>query len=304
MYTLHTSLKCILSLNVYKIIHYTETKVHIWLVWISRNCFSPLTHLCWSYQKGVDIWLASSQLIQLKMPLAKVRGKWSSLQQTVYLGKRKLPYKGFVSLCSLDPHMIRTMTPENMCHMTPTPPLPPHGHYSNMHRDMYLKPEPMISQYPIGPATSGGGDIQQTQMLHQLLQHPQGQEWVKTIYRREEKREGVSTLYLTARIMGYMNVDCVSVSSHSSIPVHQAKKRKHSDSPNSTLNSQILTGIIKQEPGRQASFFPSSAPLISPQLSSKLNLNTDNRSTEQSWTLLRFINHSLIAGVLTSLSQV
>ncbi|KAM7414687.1 hypothetical protein PAMA_019481 [Pampus argenteus] len=105
--------------------------------------------------------------------------------------------------------MIRTMTPENMCHMTPTPPLP-HGHYSSMHRDMYLKPEPMISQYPIGPATSGSGDIQQTQMLHQLLQHPQGQD---------------------------------------GIPVHQAKKRKHSDSPNSTLNSQILTGIIKQEPG-------------------------------------------------------
>ncbi|XP_019934282.2 myelin regulatory factor isoform X5 [Paralichthys olivaceus] len=105
-----------------------------------------------------------------------------------------------------DPHMIRTMTPENMCHMTPTPPI----HYTSMHRDMYLKPEPMISQYPIGPATSGGGDMQQTQMLHQLLQHPQGQD---------------------------------------GIPVHQAKKRKHSDSPNSTLNSQILTGIIKQEPG-------------------------------------------------------
>lgn len=69
--------------------------------------------------------------------------------------------------------MIRTMTPENMCHMTPTPPLPPHGHYP-----MYLKPEPMITQYPIGPATSGSGDMQQTQMLHQLLQHPQGQEWV------------------------------------------------------------------------------------------------------------------------------
>ncbi|KAM3608634.1 uncharacterized protein V6R79_002014 [Siganus canaliculatus] len=105
-----------------------------------------------------------------------------------------------------DPHMIRTMTPENMCHMTPTPPLPPHSHYPNMHRDMYLKPEPMISQYPIGPATSGSGDMQQTQMLHQLLQHPQGQD---------------------------------------GIPVHQAKKRKHSDSPNSTLNSQILTGLMQ-----------------------------------------------------------
>ncbi|KAM9495548.1 myelin regulatory factor isoform 3-T3 [Clarias gariepinus] len=110
-------------------------------------------------------------------------------------------------------HMLRTMTPENMCHMTtppPMPPLPPHSHYSNIHRDMYLKPEPLISQYPIGPASSGGGDLQQGQMLHQLLQHPQGQD---------------------------------------GMPVHQAKKRKHSDSPNSTLNAQILSGIIKQEPG-------------------------------------------------------
>ncbi|CAG08769.1 unnamed protein product [Tetraodon nigroviridis] len=125
--------------------------------------------------------------------------------------------------CLSDPHMIRAMTPENMCHMTPTPPLPPHGHYP-----MYLKPEPMISQYPIGPATSASGDMQQSQMLHQLLQHPQGA--------KSEPRPR-------------------------SIPVHQAKKRKHSESPNSTLNSQILTGIIKQEPGRQASFSSSSPPL-------------------------------------------
>ncbi|XP_028814283.1 myelin regulatory factor isoform X3 [Denticeps clupeoides] len=109
-----------------------------------------------------------------------------------------------------DPHMIRTMTPENMCHMTPPPPLPPHPHYPSMHRDMYLKPEPLITQYPIGPVTGVGGDLQQNQMLHQLLQQQQGQDGV---------------------------------------PFHQAKKRKHSDSPNSTLNSQILTGIIKQEPG-------------------------------------------------------
>ncbi|XP_041965466.1 myelin regulatory factor isoform X3 [Alosa sapidissima] len=109
-----------------------------------------------------------------------------------------------------DPHMLRTMTPENMCHMTPPPPMPPHPHYPSMHRDMYLKAEPMISQYPIGPAGNGGGDMQQSQMLHQLLQHPQ------------QGPDG--------------------------IPVHQSKKRKHSDSPNSTLNAQILSGIIKQEP--------------------------------------------------------
>ncbi|XP_064878264.1 LOW QUALITY PROTEIN: myelin regulatory factor [Oncorhynchus nerka] len=110
-----------------------------------------------------------------------------------------------------DTHMLRTMTPENMCHMT-SPPLPPHGHgYPNMHRDMYLKPEPMISQYPIGPTSSGScQDLQQSQMLHQLLQHPQ------------QGQDGIA--------------------------VHQAKKRKHADGPDSTLNSQILTGIIKQEP--------------------------------------------------------
>ncbi|XP_033824437.1 myelin regulatory factor isoform X1 [Periophthalmus magnuspinnatus] len=107
-----------------------------------------------------------------------------------------------------DPHMIRTMTPENMCHMTPTPPLPP-GHYPSMQRDMFLKPEPMISQYSMGPTTSAG-DMGQTHMLHHIMQHPQGQD---------------------------------------GIPSHQAKKRKHSDSPNSTLNSNLLTGIIKQEPG-------------------------------------------------------
>ncbi|XP_031420495.1 myelin regulatory factor isoform X3 [Clupea harengus] len=109
-----------------------------------------------------------------------------------------------------DPHMLRTMTPENMCHMTPPPPMPPHPHYPSMHRDMYLKPEPMISQYPIGPVGNGGGDMQQSQMLHQLLQHPQ--------------------------------------SGPDGIPVHQSKKRKHSESPNSTMNAQILSGIIKQEP--------------------------------------------------------
>lgn len=149
------------------------------------------------------------------------------------------------------------MTPENMCHMTPTPPLPPHGHYPNMHRDMYMKPEPMISQYPMGPAASGSGDMQQTQMLHQLLQHPQGQEWVKKYSGgMEEGRKG----YIWMEIEETSS-NMYTFFSHSGIPVHQAKKRKHSDSPNSTLNSQILTGIIKQEPGRQASFCSSSPPL-------------------------------------------
>uniref|UniRef100_A0A8C9RMN4 Myelin regulatory factor n=1 Tax=Scleropages formosus TaxID=113540 RepID=A0A8C9RMN4_SCLFO len=135
------------------------------------------------------------------------------ISETLYAtGVFKLSQKQCVSFLSLflaDTHLLRTMTPENMCHISPPLP-PPQPHYSGLQRDMYLKQEPMISQYPIGPVMCGSADIQQSQMLHQLLQLPQGQD---------------------------------------AIPGHQAKKRKHSDSPPNTLNSQILSGIIKQEPG-------------------------------------------------------
>lgn len=194
-----------------------------------------------------------------------------------------------VYISVLDPHMIRTMTPENMCHMTPTPPLPPHGHYP-MHRDMYLKPEPMISQYPIGPATSGSGDMQQTQMLHQLLQHPQGQEWVMETCRRDGCPVYCETSVSMVIFSGNAS-DCVSISFHSGIPSHQAKKRKHSDSPNSTLNSQILTGIIKQEPGRQASFLHFSPPVphAHPLL---LTLNADGDFYRTEHSLLSYVTLS------------
>lgn len=96
--------------------------------------------------------------------------------------------------------------------------------------------------------------------------------------------------------------DRVLFSFHSSIPVHQAKKRKHSDSPNSTLNSQILTGIIKQEPGRQASFFIL-APSLPPAHLLLLTLNTDKTYwTEQLYLHLVFsLQHALKKN---SLSQV
>nr|XP_005988086.1 PREDICTED: myelin regulatory factor-like [Latimeria chalumnae] len=133
-----------------------------------------------------------------------------------------------------DPHLLRTMTPENMCHMTPPsrlehpppppppahlqpPPPPPHPHqqhnphYPSIQREIYMKAEPMIPQYPIGQGMSPGDlhHTQQSQMLHQLLQQhgPDG------------------------------------------LPIPPAKKRKHSDSPPSTMNAQMLNGMIKQEPG-------------------------------------------------------
>lgn len=160
----------------------------------------PLAHLCWSFPlvkrwSSVILW-ASLQFETMENTFSQGWRKqtvnwqnemqnrqndpeekklWSVCNQTYLQINYNVNIRLHPSLCLSDPHMIRTMTPENMCHMTPTPPLP-HGHYSSMHRDMYLKPEPMISQYPIGPATSGSGDMQQTQMLHQLLQHPQGQE--------------------------------------------------------------------------------------------------------------------------------
>uniref|UniRef100_A0A8B9R2S4 Myelin regulatory factor n=1 Tax=Anas platyrhynchos TaxID=8839 RepID=A0A8B9R2S4_ANAPL len=137
-----------------------------------------------------------------------------------------------------DPHLLRTMTPENMCHMTPPsrlehppppppppppphlqgpPPPPPHPHqpqhnphFPGLQRDMYMKAEPLMPPYGIGQGMAPADlhHAQQSQMLHQLLQ-----------------QHGAD------------------------LPVHPAKKRKHSESPPNTLNAQMLNGLIKQEPG-------------------------------------------------------
>ncbi|KAM6274645.1 myelin regulatory factor isoform 2-T2 [Porphyrio hochstetteri] len=137
-----------------------------------------------------------------------------------------------------DPHLLRTMTPENMCHMTPPsrlehpppppppppphlqgppPPPPPHPHqqqhtphYPGLQRDMYMKAEALMPPYGIGQGMAPADlhHAQQSQMLHQLLQ-----------------QHGAD------------------------LPVHPAKKRKHSESPPNTLNAQMLNGLIKQEPG-------------------------------------------------------
>ncbi|KAM6115361.1 myelin regulatory factor [Pterocles gutturalis] len=138
-----------------------------------------------------------------------------------------------------DPHLLRTMTPENMCHMTPPsrlehppppppppppphlqgppppPPPPPHPqphtpHYPGLPRDVYMKAEPLLPPYGMGQGMAPADlhHAQQSQMLHQLLQ-----------------QHGAD------------------------LPVHPAKKRKHSESPPSTLNAQMLNGLIKQEPG-------------------------------------------------------
>ncbi|XP_015444387.1 myelin regulatory factor isoform X4 [Pteropus alecto] len=123
-----------------------------------------------------------------------------------------------------DPHLLRTITPETLCHVgmpsrlehPPPPPAhlpgppPPPPHYPVLQRDLYMKAEPPMPPY----AAMGQGLVptdlhhaQQSQMLHQLLQH--GAE----------------------------------------LPTHPSKKRKHSESPPNTLNAQMLNGMIKQEPG-------------------------------------------------------
>ncbi|XP_073514081.1 myelin regulatory factor isoform X1 [Phyllobates terribilis] len=126
-----------------------------------------------------------------------------------------------------DPHLLRTMTPENICHINPPsrlehpppphlqgppPPHPAHQqHYPNMQRDLYLKVESLMPPYPpLGPGIPPTvlHHTQQSQMLQQLLQQQHGSE----------------------------------------LPVHPAKKRKHSDSPN--LRDQVPNGgMVKQEPG-------------------------------------------------------
>ncbi|XP_073869545.1 myelin regulatory factor isoform X26 [Macaca fascicularis] len=127
-----------------------------------------------------------------------------------------------------EPHLLRTITPETLCHVGvpsrlehpppppahlpgPPPPPPPPPHYPVLQRDLYMKAEPPVPPY----AAMGQGLVptdlhhtQQSQMLHQLLQ-----------------QHGAE------------------------LPTHPSKKRKHSESPPSTLNAQMLNGMIKQEPG-------------------------------------------------------
>ncbi|XP_029064916.1 myelin regulatory factor isoform X2 [Monodon monoceros] len=132
-----------------------------------------------------------------------------------------------------DPHLLRTLTPESLCHVgVPSrpehPPPPPPPHYPVLQRDLYMKAEPPMPPY----AAMGQGLVptdlhhtQQSQMLHQLLQqHGAGAE----------------------------------------LPTHPSKKRKHSESPPSTLNAQMLNGTIKQEPGTVTSLPPHPARAPSP----------------------------------------
>uniref|UniRef100_I3LWU3 Myelin regulatory factor n=1 Tax=Ictidomys tridecemlineatus TaxID=43179 RepID=I3LWU3_ICTTR len=133
-----------------------------------------------------------------------------------------------------DPHLLRTITPETLCHVGvpsrlehppqppahlpgPPPPPPPPPHYPVLQRDLYMKAEPPIPPYAaMGPGLVPADlhHTQQSQMLQHLLQHPHG-----------------AHLCLPR------------------LPTHPSKKRKHSDSPPNTLNAQMLNGMIKQEPG-------------------------------------------------------
>ncbi|XP_075401748.1 myelin regulatory factor isoform X1 [Tenrec ecaudatus] len=140
-----------------------------------------------------------------------------------------------------DPHLLRTLTPEALCHVgvpsrlehPPPPPAhlppgppPPPPHYPVLQRDLYMKAEPPIPPYAAmgqGLAPSDLHHSEQSQMLHQLLQ-----------------QHGAE------------------------LPTHPSKKRKHSGSPPNTLNAQMLNGMIKQEPGTLAALPPHPARAPSP----------------------------------------
>ncbi|XP_032747484.1 myelin regulatory factor isoform X1 [Rattus rattus] len=142
-----------------------------------------------------------------------------------------------------DPHLLRTITPETLCHVGvpsrlehpppppahlpgPPPPPPPPPHYPVLQRDIYMKAEPPVPPY----AAMGPGLVppelhhtQQTQVLQQLLQ-----------------QHGAE------------------------LPPQPSKKRKHSESPPNTLNAQMLNGMIKQEPGTVTALPPHPARAPSP----------------------------------------
>nr|XP_044992481.1 myelin regulatory factor isoform X3 [Jaculus jaculus] len=144
-----------------------------------------------------------------------------------------------------DPHLLRTITPETLCHVGvpsrlehpppppppahltgPPPPPPPPPHYPVLQRDLYMKAEPPIPPYTAmgqGLVPSELHHTQQSQVLHQLLQ-----------------QHGAE------------------------LPTHPSKKRKHSESPPNTLNAQMLNGMIKQEPGTVTALPPHPARAPSP----------------------------------------
>ncbi|XP_058161311.1 myelin regulatory factor isoform X7 [Dasypus novemcinctus] len=144
-----------------------------------------------------------------------------------------------------DPHLLRTITPETLCHVgvpsrlehpppppahlpgpPPPPPPPPPPHYPVLQRDLYMKAEPPLPHYAaMGPGLAPAElhHTQQSQMLHQLLQ-----------------QHGAE------------------------LPTHPSKKRKHSESPPNTLNAQMLNGMIKQEPGTVTALPPHPARAPSP----------------------------------------
>ncbi|XP_034501255.1 myelin regulatory factor isoform X6 [Ailuropoda melanoleuca] len=142
-----------------------------------------------------------------------------------------------------DPHLLRTITPETLCHVGvpsrlehpppppahlpgPPPPPPPPPHYPVLQRDLYMKAEPPMPPYAAmgqGLVPSELHHTQQSQMLHQLLQ-----------------QHGAE------------------------LPTHPSKKRKHSESPPNTLNAQMLNGMIKQEPGTATTLPPHPARAPSP----------------------------------------
>ncbi|XP_030878850.1 myelin regulatory factor-like, partial [Leptonychotes weddellii] len=142
-----------------------------------------------------------------------------------------------------DPHLLRTITPETLCHVGvpsrlehpppppahlpgPPPPPPPPPHYPVLQRDLYMKTEPPMPPYAAmgqGLVPSDLHHTQQSQMLHQLLQ-----------------QHGAE------------------------LPTHPSKKRKHSESPPNTLNAQMLNGMIKQEPGTATTLPPHPARAPSP----------------------------------------
>uniref|UniRef100_A0A8C9QBW2 Myelin regulatory factor n=1 Tax=Spermophilus dauricus TaxID=99837 RepID=A0A8C9QBW2_SPEDA len=123
-----------------------------------------------------------------------------------------------------DPHLLRTITPETLCHV---------GVPSRLEH----QPRPRASrrECPLGCAQP-----------------------VKTAGRGE--RSGHCTKAGgSERASPHGAHLCLP-----RLPTHPSKKRKHSDSPPNTLNAQMLNGMIKQEPGTVTALPPHPARAPSP----------------------------------------
>uniref|UniRef100_F7DI59 Myelin regulatory factor n=1 Tax=Ornithorhynchus anatinus TaxID=9258 RepID=F7DI59_ORNAN len=177
-----------------------------------------------------------------------------------------------------DSHLLRTMTPENMCHVSissrlehPLPPPPPHLPGPPPPPSHLPGPPPPPSHLPGPPPPPSHlpGPPPPPHPHQPPPPHPPHYPGLqRDLYMKAEPLvppfamgQGMAPGDLHHAQQTQMLHQLLQQHG-AELPVHPTKKRKHSESPPNTLNAQMLNGMIKQEPGTAAALplHPARAP--------------------------------------------